>query len=97
MPGWQNSHRREQLPRDWPQIRRHILHRDPTCQRCWLNASIDVDHIGDPHDHTPENLQGLCRFCHQRVTIERREANRPQRNRPPEEHPGITNPMGDTQ
>lgn len=86
--GWANSNRRQQLPPNWQTLRARILRRDPTCQNCGLNASVDVDHITPGNNHHPDNLQGLCRHCHRAKTIQERDANRPQRARPEEPHPG---------
>lgn len=95
MPGWANSNRRNELPRDWHRIRARILRRDPTCKACGLNASVDVDHITPGDNHDPANLQGLCRHCHKQKTIAERPPSPGQykpRRRPPEAHPGITPP-----
>lgn len=88
MPGWANSNRRDELPKDWPRIRARILRRDPTCAACGLNASVDVDHITPGDNHDPANLQGLCRHCHKRKTIAERPRPASAR-RPDEAHPGL--------
>jgi 5-methylcytosine-specific restriction protein A len=80
-PAWQGSTRRATLPHDWPAIVRRILRRDPSCQLAypdsWHTAhgpttcagrSTEVDHIGNPGDHTPGNLRGVCSPCHRRRT-----------------------------
>lgn len=95
--GWANSTRRDRLPRDWARTRARILHRDPNCQACGLNAAVDVDHIqsGDNHDDT--NLQGLCRHCHQTKTInERPTRQRPPGNAHPNPIPASSKPATDT-
>lgn len=80
-PAWQGSNRRATLPPDWPAIAARTLRRDRTCQlaypgtwhtrhgptRC-AGRSSEVDHIGDPSDHTPGNLRGVCAPCHRRRT-----------------------------
>lgn len=98
MPGgWANSNRRRRLPPRWePDFRAPTLRRDPTCTcpgctSCTPNGctrpSTDADHTGARDDHT--QLAGKCNPCHQRKTITEREAARPRRQRPPEQHPGI--------
>src|SRR5690349_6694228 len=56
------------LPPDWDRvIRPRILHRDPACKlhtHCWGAPSTEVDHIGDPSDHSDDNLRGVCQRCH---------------------------------
>ncbi len=55
------------LPPDWPSIVKRILERDPKCMirtHCWGSTSIDVDHIGNPADHSDDNLRGACEPCH---------------------------------
>ncbi|MFE3657265.1 HNH endonuclease [Streptomyces sp. NPDC059165] len=73
--GWVDSNRRAELPADWyTTIRPHILQRDE--HRCrWRESgracgrpANQVDHIGDRHDHRPENLQALCEWHHDRKT-----------------------------
>lgn len=68
---WDNSVRRSELPSNWEQLRRAVLfdeHGDRRpCRRCGGYAT-DVDHIGDRHDHSPSNLQPLCRRCHRSKT-----------------------------
>ena len=87
---WDNSTRRARLPKDWATTRARVLRRDPTCAHCHINTSVEVDHITAGDNHNDTNLQGLCRHCHTRKTIAEREANRPQRRRPPEAHPGTS-------
>lgn len=78
---WEGSHRRTSLPSDWSSLRARILERDPTCQlayvgvwptstgeaRC-LEASSEVDHMGDENDHRDHMLRGVCAACHRRRT-----------------------------
>lgn len=87
--GWTNSKRRQQLPPNWPNIRAQVLRRDPTCVHCHNAPATDADHIGDPNHHGLSNLQGLCHPCHQTKTNADREAARPRRQRPAEQHPGM--------
>jgi 5-methylcytosine-specific restriction protein A len=92
--GWQGSNRRDELPSDWyTHIRPMVLERDGhRCQACGRPAT-DVDHIGDKHDHRPDNLQALCGWCHRRKTSQQGNQS-PNRTkvteaRPREQHPGL--------
>lgn len=88
------------LPPGWRrQIRPPVLERDGgQCtwveddgQRCTLRAT-DVDHIGDPNDHGPENLRSLCGYHHRKRTAAQANAAKgpaPSRRRPAEAHPGL--------
>lgn len=99
MPGgWQGSNRKAELPPDWASaIRPRILARDGyQCTelddgvRCTHRAT-DVDHIGDKHDHTDENLRSLCDWHHKKRSSAQGNAVRrriPERRRP-EPHPGL--------
>lgn len=95
--GWAGSNRRNELPPNWTsQIRPYVLDRDGyRCrgldgQPCGKPAN-QVDHIGDRHDHRPENLQALCERCH--AIKSSREGNAARwavrETRPPERHPGL--------
>lgn len=100
MPYGSRSARTTPLPRNWPAIRRRILKRDGyTCtnlnhlgQRCGQPAT-DVDHIGDPTDHSDANLRSLCTACHKRRSSSQggkaAAAKRIPRKRPAEKHPGL--------
>ena len=84
---WANSTRRSRLPADWPKIRARILQRDPLCRLaydCCTGRSTEVDHVVRGDNHADHNLQGVCSECHKRKT----QAEKPQRKRPPEQHPG---------
>ena len=76
---WDTNDRK--LPDNWASIRDTILARDPRCRLgypdVWVTAkgmtacsgrATEVDHIGDPNDHTPANLRGACKPCHRRRT-----------------------------
>ncbi|GGX98483.1 HNH endonuclease [Streptomyces fructofermentans] len=100
---WASSNRRAQLPRDWDAaVRPRILARDghrcvqalAAGGRCPETQALEVDHIGDPHDHDDANLQTLCHWHHQRKTAAesgaaRRRRPRERRARPAERHPGL--------
>lgn len=96
MHGWGSSARRTQLPPNWPKLRAQARKRaNGQCQatddgvRCPL-AGTDCDHIGDPYDHSLDNLQWLCRDHHQIKTIAERPAPiRVTTRRRPERHPGL--------
>lgn len=96
---WSSSDRRSRLPSNWfSSARPHILRRDPMCklqyQGC-LGVSTEVDHVKRGDDHSPQNLQGVCKRCH--ATKSAREGNaaqltrRQRRLRPPERHPSDRN------
>jgi 5-methylcytosine-specific restriction endonuclease McrA len=100
---WSTSNRRADLPPDWDSaVRPRILARDgyrcvrtlEAGGRCPETTRLEVDHIGDPHDHDDANLQTLCRWHHARKTAResaaaRRRSPRERRARPPERHPGL--------
>jgi 5-methylcytosine-specific restriction protein A len=73
---WEGSTRRSRLPRDWPKRRIHILQRDPICNVCCNALSVEVDHIEPGDDHRFENLQGICKDCHDRKTQDEAAAGR---------------------
>ena len=89
---WNTSTRRGQLPANWLPLRQAILQRDrwicqingPECQ----TRATEVDHIQRGNDHRPSNLQAVCHRCHALKTQRESMADRPPRNRPPEQHPG---------
>ncbi len=80
-PPWQGSNRRAELPSDWTSTTRRVLADQPVCTlaypgtwstrrglaRCGVR-STEVDHIGDPQDHSRDNLRGVCSACHRRRT-----------------------------
>lgn len=62
--------RAKELPANWASLRARILRRDGfTCRwveddiRCH-NRANEVDHIIRGDDHSPENLQSLCKLHH---------------------------------
>lgn len=72
---WASSNRRAELPANWtteivPRIKRRDRYR---CQECGGaicgNEKLEVDHIGDPMDHSDSNLQTLGFVCHRRKTL----------------------------
>lgn len=96
MSRWDNSDRASRLPSNWGSIRLAVLRRDGyKCTSCGARAS-QVDHVEPGDDHGMENLQSLCRFCHDVKT--RREGAEAQRRhraylrsltrRKPERSPG---------
>ena len=55
----------------WRKLRVMVLHRYPLCNDCQRKPSQDVDHIipkAEGGEDTMENLQGLCRECHNNKT-----------------------------
>lgn len=96
---WEGSDRASRLPSDWATRRLRVLRRDGyRCQ--WREDDVpgicgergsDVDHINPGDDHSPENLQTLCRWHHARKSAaEGNAARKPtaSRYRKPEGHPG---------
>lgn len=70
---WVGSTRRSRLPKNWPSLRRRVLHRDNhVCQTRFSEGQLcgreatDVDHITPGDDHSMANLQALCSWCHAR-------------------------------
>lgn len=62
---WEGSSRRSELPSDWNRRRRRVIRRDGgRCVWCGSSKQLEVDHIGDRHDHSYENLRTLCHDCH---------------------------------
>ena len=91
------------LPPNWGQIRAVVLQRDPICRWGSIesdmanpglcpNRSTDADHIGNPNDHRPEALRGLCTNHHATRTGRQGSAGKAAvmrtRKRPKEQHPG---------
>lgn len=99
MPYGPTSARTVPLPKGWGVIRRGILQRDGyVCTwvhqgaRC-QEAATDVDHIGDPSDHSEANLRSLCGPHHRTRTSAQggraAQAKRIPRKRRQERHPGL--------
>lgn len=93
--GWKGSDRRARLPSGWAKIRARILARDPVCVLCEVRPSTHCDHIvAKADDHSDAGLQGVCGPCHDQKSAREgaaaaKEAGRPSRLRPPEQHPGL--------
>lgn len=90
--------RKSPLPPGWKQTRTLVLTRDGhQCtwtedgQRCPITTTLEVDHIGDPDDHTLANLRTLCGPHHHRRTGYQAYAasNQALRRRPARRHPGL--------
>jgi 5-methylcytosine-specific restriction enzyme A len=105
MTAHRGSWRSSPLPGNWGSIRRAVLQRDPVCRwgllpdedgPCRL-PSQDCDHIGEPDDHRPEMLRGLCPGHHRVRTRKQTSAAvsagmkrwHGRRLRPPDKHPGF--------
>ena len=92
--GWENSTRRSRLPAGWShRIVPRILERDNRiCHVCGEAGADQVDHVIAGDDHSDSNLAAIHdNPCHRRKTAAEAAAARaakPQRNRPPERHPG---------
>jgi 5-methylcytosine-specific restriction protein A len=108
MPKPSSSWRTSPLPGNWRMIRNVVLRRDgyrcvwvdhdgTTGRRCPETGTgpggrLEIDHVGDPTDHRPDNLRTLCAWHHRQRTA--RQANaakapRPTKTREPERHPGM--------
>lgn len=97
---WETSDRRQELPSNWNGLVSQVKSRDggrcvwrlPSGKRC-PRAGRDVDHIGDPSDHSLRNLRLLCGDHHdartriQAIFAKRKAAERPRRA--VEQHPGM--------
>lgn len=98
MSGWENSGRRDELPPNWPELRKAVIARDRTCrwrvgpgQLC-CKPGNQVDHIIRGNDHRPENLQLLCTRHHRIKSSREGAAAAAARRRalnPPEVHPAL--------
>lgn len=77
---WQGSTRRTELPPDWERRRRRVLARDQICtdgRSCnGLALSTECHHRESKHDHSLENLAGVCHNCHSAITSEQAIAAR---------------------
>lgn len=73
---WVGSRYQGRHPDGWQRVRMQVLRRDKfRCQHRELtsngdqqcpNRATDVDHIGDPENHSLDNLQALCAPHHQK-------------------------------
>lgn len=102
-PGWRNSTRRSDLPKDWPKLRAQCFKRDGgRCTASMLDrsrcpaAATDCDHVRPGDDHRLENLTALCGAHHQaKSSGEGGEAYKAKRRaierklRRTETHPGL--------
>lgn len=97
MNQWAGSTRRSTLPPNWEAIRRVVLERDGSAcvwtedgHRCGVHAN-QVDHINGRDDHSPANLQSLCKWHHDRKSARQGNAARTTltMRRKPERHPGL--------
>jgi len=73
---WATSNRRSELPGNWERIRRAVLARDDICGYCTRAVATEVHHIGDKHDHSMQNLSGICGPCHKAITLAERSGRR---------------------
>ncbi|MEW1550940.1 HNH endonuclease [Streptomyces tsukubensis] len=87
---WDSSSRRAELPSNWPRIRQRVIRRDGgLCKGVLEGGQIcgapgtDVDHIRSGIDHSLDNLQLLCAWCHRRKTWAESKAARSLKDRPP--------------
>ena len=58
----------------WRQLRAQVLARDPICKLCGRAPSTEADHKtpkAQGGQDTMENLQGACKPCHSRKTVQR--------------------------
>ena len=75
----------EGKPRGWQRIRQEILDREPVCVRCQSRPSV----LADRTTTGSTELHGVCGPCHDDAPSQaRRDAARPGRTRPSEQHPG---------
>ena len=50
---------------NYQETHRQVLERDCfRCQDCGSQESLHVHHLGDTHNHAPDNLLTLCASCH---------------------------------
>jgi 5-methylcytosine-specific restriction enzyme A len=92
------------LPADWESLRIFVLGRDPICRWGMLSSDMaepnscqelskEVDHIGEPWDHRPIALRGLCQRHHATRTGRQGAAGKTAimltRRRPKDPHPGF--------
>jgi 5-methylcytosine-specific restriction protein A len=57
----------------WRKLRKLVLHDDPICAVCCVQASQEVDHVlpkGSGGMDALSNLQGICERCHAEKTAQ---------------------------
>ena len=95
--GWETSHRRHRLPRNWRYLRQDVLRdADYVCEvrleGVCVGTASEVDHIKRGDDHSRANLQAVCWRCHAKKSSAegnaRKRELRALRKRPEERHPG---------
>ena len=89
---WATSNRAVRLPSNWRTLRARVLRRHPECQLGYVgctHTSTQVDHIIHGDDHSSENLQGVCGYCHAVKSSAEGHAAKPSRRRDTEQHPGV--------
>jgi 5-methylcytosine-specific restriction endonuclease McrA len=95
---WVTSDRLERLPADWERRRTEVFRVKGTkCLIKWGDGcqgeATDVDHIVHGDDHSLENLQPGCTWCHTRKSSAEgnavRSMMRRRGKRQPERHPGM--------
>ena len=55
----------------WRKLRKLVLHDDPICSVCSMQASTEVDHVTPKASGGTDalsNLQGICERCHSEKT-----------------------------
>ena len=102
---WATSDRLSELPPDWHKLRAETLEYDgyqcvwpgrwaayrgvPQCG----SPATDVDHVGDPFDHSAANRQSLCRGHHtiktQKESAAARRRQLAKLRHPVPKHPGL--------
>lgn len=96
--GWVGSTRKEQLPADWPSLRKEVFARDgKICHICGGDGADRVDHIVPGNNHAPENLAPVHDFapphCHRKKSSKEGHAAmariRALGKMPIEQHPGF--------
>lgn len=90
-----NSQGGRGLPSNWGSLSKSVKQRDGhRCVKCGSTDRLEVDHIVDPDDHRPENLQTLCHECHANKThrearLTRYGLRKGRRQLRFEQHPGM--------
>lgn len=66
VPLWDRRYRR---------LRTKVLREEPICRLCGREPAVEVDHVtprSKGGTHARNNLQGVCRACHERKTAQER-------------------------